>query len=97
MYQVHYTLDQNQISKLAAEELIGSYSVKILEHYNITPSGVKHYELLTKENVSSIPTREFNWPYLAIRYKVETFVKQHLITINKDTDDKPIHTEPTLR
>ena len=75
MYQVHYTLDQNQISKSIAEELIGSYSVKILEHYNITPSGVKHYELLTKENVSSIPTREFNWPYLAIRYKVETFVK----------------------
>lgn len=30
-------------------------------------------------------------------FAIETFVKQHLITINKDTDDKPIHTEPTLR
>lgn len=30
-------------------------------------------------------------------FTIETFVKQHLITINKDTNDKPIHTEPTLR
>lgn len=28
---------------------------------------------------------------------VEDAIKQNLITINKDTDDKPIHTEPTLR
>ena len=27
---------------------------------------------------------------------VEDAIKQNLITINKDTDDKPIHTEPTL-
>ena len=75
MYQVHYTLNQNQINALGAEELIGNPSIKILEHYNITPSGIKHYELLIKENISSIPTGEFNWPYSVIRYKVETFVK----------------------
>ena len=28
---------------------------------------------------------------------VEDAIKQNLITINKDTDDKSIHTEPTLR
>ena len=28
---------------------------------------------------------------------IEDAIKQNLITINKDTDDKPIHTEPTLR
>ena len=28
---------------------------------------------------------------------VEDAIKQNLIIINKDTDDKPIHTEPTLR
>ena len=28
---------------------------------------------------------------------VEDAIKKNLIIINKDTDDKPIHTEPTLR
>ena len=28
---------------------------------------------------------------------IEDVIMKNLITINKDTDDKPIHTEPTLR
>ena len=28
---------------------------------------------------------------------IEDVIIKNLITINKDTDDKPIHTEPTLR
>ena len=75
MYQVHYTFNQNLISKNVAEKLLYcNKNVKVLEHYNITSSGVKHYELLTKENVESI-AEATSIPHSTIRYKVETFKK----------------------
>ena len=75
MYQVHYTFNQNLISKNVAEKLLYcNKNVKVLEHYNITYSGVKHYELLTKENVESI-AEATSIPHSTIRYKVETFKK----------------------
>ena len=46
----------------------------MLEHYNITSSGVKHYELLTKENVEHI-IEATSIPHSTVRYKVETFKK----------------------
>ena len=75
MYQIHYTFDQNLISKNNVEKLLYcNKTVKVLEHYNITSSGVKHYELLTKENVKSI-AEATSIPHSTIRYKVETFKK----------------------
>ncbi len=75
MYQVHYTFNQNLISKNVAEKLLYcNKNVKVLEHYNITSSGVKHYELLTKENVESI-AEATSIPHSTISYKVETFKK----------------------
>ena len=75
MYQVHYTFNQNLISKNTAEKLLYcNKTIKVLEHYNITSSGVKHYELLTKENVEYL-IEATNIPHSTIRYKVETFKK----------------------
>ena len=75
MYQIHYTFDQNLISKNNADKLLYcNKTVKVLEHYNITSSGVKHYELLTKENVEHI-IEATSIPHSTVRYKVETFKK----------------------
>lgn len=75
MYQIHCTFDQNLISKNNAEKLLYcNKTVKVLEHYNITSSGVKHYELLTKENVEHI-IEATSIPHSTVRYKVETFKK----------------------
>lgn len=75
MYQIHCTFDQNVISKNNAEKLLYcNKTVKVLEHYNITSSGVKHYELLTKENVEHI-MEATRIQHSTVRYKVETFKK----------------------
>lgn len=75
MYQIQYTFDQNLMSKNNAEKLLYcNKTVKVLEHYNITSSGVKHYELLTKENVEHI-IEATSIPHSTVRYKVETFKK----------------------
>lgn len=51
-YQLHSTLDT---SKISYEEAVVKYpDLKILEHYNITRSGKKIYELLTSINSYNI-------------------------------------------
>ena len=65
---------------------ISMYPEQIKETYlNLTPRVMKYFQRIV---MGAAPKGMFT---------IETFVKQHLITINKDTDDKPIHTEPTLR
>jgi hypothetical protein len=74
MYQIHYTLDNNLLSYETACNIFKSED-KILQHYNITPSGVKHYELLTSCNTS-----EHNLVHLANQFVIRTKV---------ETTDKP--------
>ena len=75
LYQVHYTLDPNKVNRRLAQQLLPTDSMSLLEHYNITPSGTKHYELLTKENLDHIPSDSFPYPAIVIRYKIETTVE----------------------
>ena len=75
LYQVHYTLDPNKVNRRLAQQLLPTDSMSLLEHYNITPSGTKHYELLTKENLDHIPSDSFPYPAIVIRSKIETTIE----------------------
>ena len=69
MYQLHYTLDPNQISYQQAFIALDS-SHKLIQHYNIS-NGIQFYELLTSKNFTDFPTiSSLNLPTL--RVKLET-------------------------
>lgn len=73
MYQLHYTLDTNLTSHQQAIAALEPDGHKILQHYNIDPNGLLHYELLTSKNFNEYPLIS-QVPEHCIRVKVETLL-----------------------